>query len=100
MSSLAPSAGLARPVRIVTRLWFATPLWRRILLGLGLGVLAGLVLGERAEDLKWIGDLFVRLIRMLVTPLVFVTVAAGVSAMSDPRVSERSVSRPWFSTSA
>ncbi len=84
MSSLAPSAGLARPVRIVTRLWFATPLWRRILLGLGLGVLAGLVLGERAQDLKWIGDLFVRLIRMLVTPLVFVTVAAGVSAMSDP----------------
>jgi Na+/H+-dicarboxylate symporter len=84
MSSLAPSAGLFRPVRLAARLWFAAPLWRRILMGLALGAFAGVVLGERAQDLKWIGDLFVRLIRMLVTPLVFVTVAAGVSAMSDP----------------
>ena len=53
-------------------------------MGLALGAFAGVVLGERAQDLKWIGDLFVRLIRMLVTPLVFVTVAAGVSAMSYP----------------
>ena len=65
-------------------LWFGTPLWRRILLGLALGAAAGLILGEAAVDLKWIGDVFVRLIRMLVVPLVFVTVVAGVSAMSDP----------------
>lgn len=84
MSSLAPSVGLSRPVRTLVRLWFAAPLWRRILLGLVLGAFAGVVLGAQAQDLKWIGDLFVRLIRMLVTPLVFVTVAAGVASMSDP----------------
>lgn len=83
MHPLAPSVGLVRPVRTLVRLWFATPLWRRILFGLVLGVFAGAVLGERAQDLKWIGDLFVRLIRMLVTPLVFVSVAAGVASMSD-----------------
>lgn len=65
-------------------LWFGTPLWRRILLGLVLGVVAGLALGEAAVELKWIGDAFVRLIRMLVIPLVFVTVVAGVAAMADP----------------
>jgi len=64
--------------------WFATPLWQRILLGLVLGVVTGLALGEAAVELKWIGDAFVRLIRMLVVPLVFVTVVAGVAAMSDP----------------
>ena len=51
MSSLAPSAGLARPVRIVTRLWFATPLWRRILLdALADGTIAGVTVGG-VEDL-------------------------------------------------
>lgn len=84
MFSIASSAGSIRPVRTLARMWFGAPLWRRILLGLALGAVAGLILGERAAELKWIGDLFVRLIRMLVTPLVFVTVAAGVAAMSDP----------------
>lgn len=85
MSTPSPlAAGPIRPARALARLWFGTPLWRRILLGLVLGAVAGLVLGEAAENLKWIGDLFVRMIRMLVTPLVFTTVAAGVAAMSDP----------------
>lgn len=66
-------------------LWFGTALWKRILLGLVLGVVAGLVLQERAADIKWLGDAFVRLIRMLVIPLVFVTIVAGVAAMSEPR---------------
>src|SRR5690606_35555557 len=66
-------------------LWFGTALWKRILLGLVLGVVAGLVLQERAADIKWIGDAFVRLIRMVVVPLVFVTIVAGVAAMADPR---------------
>lgn len=66
-------------------LWFGTALWKRILLGLVLGVIAGLVLQERAVDIKWLGDAFVRLIRMLVVPLVFVTIVAGVAAMAEPR---------------
>lgn len=73
-----------RPFAWAARLWFGTPLWRRILLGLVLGAAAGLLLGETALELKWIGDVFVRLIRMLVVPLVFVTVVAGVAAMADP----------------
>ena len=66
-------------------LWFRTALWKRILLGLVFGVAAGLLLQERAADIKWLGDAFVRLIRMLVIPLVFVTIVAGVAAMAEPR---------------
>jgi len=69
----------------VLALWFGTALWKRILLGLVLGVITGLVLQERAADIKWLGDAFVRLIRMLVVPLVFVTIVAGVAAMAEPR---------------
>lgn len=49
-----------------------------------LGVVAGVVLKEHTADIKWMGDVFVRLIRMLVVPLIFVTVVAGVASMADP----------------
>ncbi|ACG76765.1 proton/glutamate symporter [Phenylobacterium zucineum HLK1] len=60
-------------------------LWKRILGALVLGIVAGLVLGEAAEGLKWLGDLFVRLIRMIVVPLVFVSIVSAVAAMREVR---------------
>ncbi|MNH81684.1 Proton glutamate symport protein [compost metagenome] len=76
-----PRAGLGLLVR---RYWFDTPLWVRIIVGLVFGVAAGLLLQEAAVNLKWMGDIFVRLIRMLVVPLIFVSVVAGVASMADP----------------
>ncbi|MFN3511520.1 MAG: dicarboxylate/amino acid:cation symporter [Phenylobacterium sp.] len=67
------------------RWWFDVVLWKRILVALVLGAIAGLVLGEAAEGIKWLGDLFVRLIRMVVVPLVFVSIVAGVAALGDPK---------------
>jgi len=64
--------------------WFAIPLWKRILAALVLGVIVGMLWGEGAESIVWIGDLFIRLIRMVVVPLVFVTLVAGVVSMGDP----------------
>ncbi|MDZ4370825.1 MAG: dicarboxylate/amino acid:cation symporter [Phenylobacterium sp.] len=67
------------------RWWFDVVLWKRILLALVLGVAVGLALGEAAEAIKWVGDLFIRLIRMVVVPLVFFSIVSGVAAMGDPR---------------
>lgn len=64
--------------------WFATALWKRILLALVLGVIAGMIWGPGASSISWLGELFVRLIRMVVVPLVFVTLVSGVVAMGDP----------------
>lgn len=64
--------------------WFEIKLWKRIMLALLAGVIVGLIWGEGAESIRWIGDLFVRLIRMVVVPLVFVTLVAGVVSMGDP----------------
>jgi len=68
----------------MVRTWFDIPLWKRILLALVLGVIVGALWGEGAVSIKWIGDLFVRLIRMVVVPLVFVTIISGIAAMGDP----------------
>lgn len=65
--------------------WFAVTLWKRILIALVLGAVAGTLLGEQAEYIKWVGDAFVRLIRMIVVPLIFLTLVSGVVAMGDPK---------------
>jgi Na+/H+-dicarboxylate symporter len=77
----APTHSLAR----LSRFWFGTVLWQRILIALVLGAVVGLLWGEGAASIKWIGDLFVRLIRMMVVPLVFLSIAAGVTALIDPK---------------
>lgn len=65
--------------------WFAIPLWQRILVALVLGAITGLVWGEGAVAIKWIGDIFVRLIRMIVAPLVFLIIASGVAQLGDAK---------------
>ncbi len=69
----------------LARYWFGVSLWKRILAALLLGVIVGLAWGDGAGQIRWIGDIFVRLIRMLVTPLVFLTIASGVASLADPR---------------
>lgn len=64
--------------------WFEIALWKRILGALVLGVIAGSLWGEGAESVAWMGELFIRLIRMVVVPLVFVTLISGVVSMGDP----------------
>jgi Na+/H+-dicarboxylate symporter len=64
--------------------WQAMPLWQRILAGLVLGALTGWAIGPPVEAIGWLGDLFLRLIRMLIVPLVFSTLAAGIITMDAP----------------
>jgi Na+/H+-dicarboxylate symporter len=59
------------------------PLWQQILIGLGLGVLTGMLFKADALVLAPIGTLFLNAIKMLIVPLVFVSLVAGITAMSD-----------------
>lgn len=71
--------------RSLMQRWFETPLWRRIVLALVLGVIVGAIWGEGAQSIRWIGDLFIRGIQMVVVPLVFVTIVSGIVSLGDPR---------------
>lgn len=82
----APGAQMrGNPIQRALRMWFAIALWKRILGALVFGAATGLAWGEGATTIGWIGELFVRLIRMLVVPLVFLTIASGVAALADPK---------------
>lgn len=75
--------------------WFKIDLWKRVIVALGLGLAFGLGLrygmgadagGAFAQTwISWAGDLFLRLIRMLIVPLVFFTLVSGIIAMGDPK---------------
>lgn len=65
--------------------WFGITLWKRIMGMLVLGIIFGALAGETATNIAWIGDTFIRLIRMIVVPLVFITLVSGVVAMGDPK---------------
>ncbi len=65
--------------------WFKIPLWQRVIAALILGVVTGLLWGPEAETIKWIGDFFIKSIKMLVVPLIFFSLVAGVAALGDLR---------------
>lgn len=67
------------------RAWFAIPLWQRVVAALLLGIVIGLLWPAGAAAIRIIGDLFVRLIKMLVVPVVLITIAAGIASLGDPR---------------
>ncbi|MEL6951281.1 MAG: dicarboxylate/amino acid:cation symporter [Pseudomonadota bacterium] len=68
----------------LNRYWFSIALWKRILFALALGVVVGAFWGEGASSISWIGDIFLRSIRMLVVPLILTTLVSGVVAMGKP----------------
>ncbi|WP_308515376.1 dicarboxylate/amino acid:cation symporter [Sphingomonas flavescens] len=65
--------------------WLSIPLWKRVLGGLVLGLALALLWPSAAPIIAFIGDLFVRAIRMLVAPIVLVTIAAGITSLGDPK---------------
>ena len=57
----------------------------KILIFMAIGILAGIVFGERARVVHPAGDLFIRLLMMAAIPLVFVNLLAGLTGLTDVR---------------
>jgi Na+/H+-dicarboxylate symporter len=55
-----------------------------ILIGFAVGIVFGLLFKDASLSLSWIGDLFLRLLRLLIVPLVFFSLLTGVASISDP----------------
>jgi Na+/H+-dicarboxylate symporter len=56
-------------------------LWQQVLIGLILGVISGVVLGEKAVGLKIFGTIFISLIKMVIVPLIFFALLSGITSM-------------------
>ncbi|MCB1149520.1 MAG: dicarboxylate/amino acid:cation symporter [Chlamydiia bacterium] len=60
-------------------------LWAKILIAMCLGLISGLVIGERAEFLKPVGTIFLNLISMIIVLLVFASMTVGITSIHDPK---------------
>ncbi len=57
----------------------------QILLAMILGVIVGHLWPERADSWKPLGDLFIKLVRMLVAPIIFCTVVHGIASVGEAK---------------
>lgn len=73
--------------------YFKTNLLARILIGLVLGAAVGIILGffpaavkPYADNVKFFGDLFVRLLKMIVVPVIFFSLISGAASIAPGRL--------------
>jgi aerobic C4-dicarboxylate transport protein len=54
-------------------------LYAQVLTGIALGVIVGVIWPERGAAMRPLGDGFIKLIRMLIAPIIFSTIAVGIA---------------------
>src|SRR5262249_15340485 len=62
-----------------------TQLWFQVLVGTLLGIAVGWLAPGAGSAMKPLGDAFIKLIRMMIGPVIFVTVVHGITRVSDMR---------------
>jgi len=60
-------------------------LWHKILIGLVLGFIAGLIIGPGITVILPFGTLFVNLLKMLIVPMLFLFLVVGTASITDVR---------------
>lgn len=66
--------------------WRSRPLYTKIFIGLILGIIIGFVAGEQVSFIMQpIGNIFLRMLQMLVAPVVFFTIVNGITKMEDTK---------------
>lgn len=59
-------------------------LWKKILIGMALGIIVGIFMGGLGDYLRPIGTVFIRAIQMVIVPLVFCSLITAFASARDP----------------
>jgi Na+/H+-dicarboxylate symporter len=62
--------------------WYAQLHWQ-ILIGMAFGGVAGALLGEGVRFISPVGDVFLRLLRMIIVPLIFSSLVVGTTGLGN-----------------
>lgn len=63
--------------------WKKLGLGKQILIGIVIGLIIGFISPAAAKFLSPLGDIFLRMLKMLIVPLVFFSITAGICKMGD-----------------
>jgi aerobic C4-dicarboxylate transport protein len=55
----------------------------RVLVAIAIGIILGVVSPQTAKSMKPLGDTFVNLVKMVIGPIIFLTIVLGIANMSD-----------------
>jgi aerobic C4-dicarboxylate transport protein len=62
---------------------FYAQLYVQVLFAIAIGITLGHFYPETGESMKPLGDAFIKLVKMIIAPVIFLTVATGIAGMSD-----------------
>ena len=64
------------------RKWYQI-LYVQVIIAIVLGILLGVFAPEVGEAMKPLGDAFIKLVKMIIAPVIFLTVVTGIAGMSN-----------------
>ena len=64
----------------------SVPLLKKMFVAMLAGIVAGIVLGPRAEVMEPLGTLFLQLLQMIALPLIIVNLLSGLCSLDDPKL--------------
>jgi len=68
--------------RAFMKFWNLELYWK-VLIGMGAGIIYALLFGEKAMNVAPIGDIFMRLLKMVIVPLIFFSITTGVAGIGE-----------------
>ncbi len=77
MATISETQPTAKPLRFYKSLYF------QVIVGIVLGVLLGAFYPSLGEQMKPLGDAFIKLIKMIIAPIIFFTVVVGIAGIGD-----------------
>jgi aerobic C4-dicarboxylate transport protein len=83
VTAVSPSADIVAPLSVRRSIPWYRRLYTLVLASIVLGALLGYFFPDFAQRLRPLGDLFIRLIRMMIEPIIFTTVIVGVGRMGS-----------------
>ena len=81
MAQATTHGTVAEPPRLAEP-WYKV-LYIQVLIAIALGILLGYVAPEWGKSVKWLGDAFIALIKMMIAPIIFCTIVHGIASIGD-----------------
>ena len=80
MRAIADGGGSERQAAI--KPWYAEP-YIRVLIAIGLGALVGYLWPDVGASLRPLGDALIKMVKMAIAPVIFLTVVHGIASLDD-----------------
>ena len=71
------------PIQTAPRLPFYRQLYVQVLVAIALGVLIGHFWPDAGVQLKPLGEAFIKLVKMIIAPVIFLTIVTGIAGMKE-----------------